>query len=194
MGDRSEKQLEQALGEGDEAAFARLYDRCHERVRLVAWRVSHRSDWLDEILNESWCRAYEQRRAYDSSRPFVVWMAGIVQNVYREHCRKSPTTTGDRPDERISFESPETVASEAELLSGLNECMGRLSPEDAVVVRRRYFDGATLRVIAEELRIPESTLRSQRLPAIMEALRRCMTAKGLEISEIFSAQEGPEGQ
>lgn len=194
MGERSEKQLQNALRSGDEAAFARLYDICHERVRLVAWRISHRADWLDEILNESWCRAYELRASYDPSRPFVVWMAGIVQNVYREQCRKSPLTAGDREDMREGGESPEALAAESELLSGLNDCIGRLAKEDGQIVRKRFFEGQPLRLIAEELRIPESSLRAQRLPGIMDALRRCMKGKGLEISEVFSAQDGGESQ
>ncbi len=197
MVDPSEKQLLEAVHKGDENAFARLYDLYHERVRLAAWRVTHRPDWLDEIVNESWCRAFAARKSYDPARPFLVWIAGIVQNVYREQCRKSPLTLSAGPREDSVAETgldPEEAAAEAEALSVLNECIGRLSAEDAVILRLRYFEDKPLRLVAEEVNVAESTLRAVRLPEILERLRRCMKSKGLEIPSIFSAQGPTEMQ
>lgn len=188
--------MQWAVAGGDEGAFARLYQACREKVRLIAWRVSHRADWIDEIVHDAWCRAFEQRKSYDPSRPFLVWMAGIVQNVYREQCRKSRVTISDlgsRGEEATAELGPQEIAEEAETLSGLNDCLSRLGPEDARIIRLRFFESKTLRLISEELRIAESTLRAQRLPEIMEALRRCMASKGIEISELFPAHgEGPD--
>jgi RNA polymerase sigma-70 factor (ECF subfamily) len=197
MADRSEKQLFADLRAGDDAAFDRVYDLYHQRVRLTAWRISHRRDWVDELVNETWCRAFEQRKRYQPDRSFLVWMAGIVLNVYREHCRSSPTTVGGPHDLRpaeTSDPSPESVAAEAELLVGLNDCMARLATQDARIVRLRFFDGESLRLVAQEVNVPEATLRERDLPRILSALRRCMEAKGLKIDDIFSAQGGLERQ
>ncbi len=197
---RSEKQLFQDVRAGDDSAFERIYDLYHQRVRLTAWRISHRPDWVDELVNESWCRAFEQRKAFDAGRPFLVWMAGIVLNVYREHCRKSPTTLGGSDDLRPAPSaktdelSPESIASEAELLAGLNDCMARLDPKDAEIVRLRFFDDRTLRLVAKEVSIAEATLRERDIPRILRVLRRCLESKGLKISEVFPAQEGAEPQ
>ncbi len=200
MADRSEKQLFVDLGAGDDSAFERIYDLYQERVRLTAWRISHRPDWVDELVNEAWCRAFEGRRGFDQGRPFLVWMAGIVLNVYREHCRSSPTTLGGPGDLRPADGGkkdelgPEKIASEAELLVGLNDCMARLEPKEAEIIRLRFFEGKTLRIVAKEVTVPEATLRERDLPRILQALRRCMESKGLKISEIFSAQGGLELQ
>lgn len=200
MADRTEMQLFEAVRAGDDSAFERIYDLYHQRVRLTAWRISHRPDWVDELVNEAWCRAFEKRRGFDRERPFLVWMAGIVLNVYREHCRSSPTTLG-RPDDLHPSEggetdklSPEKIASEAELLVGLNDCMSRLKPKEAEIIRLRFFEGKTLRIVAKEVTVPEATLRERDLPRILQALRRCMESKGLRISEIFPAQGGLEPQ
>lgn len=193
MADRSEKQLFADVRAGDDSAFERIYDLYHQRVRLTAWRISHRPDWVDELVNETWCRAFEQRRRFNPDRSFLVWMAGIVLNVYREHCRESPTTLGGPTDLRptqTADPSPETVASEAELLIGLNDCVARLAPQDAQIVRRRFFNGEALRLVAKEVNVPEATLRERDLPRILADLRRCMEAKGLKIADIFSAQGG----
>jgi len=194
MADPSEKTMLQAVSTGDELAFERAYGCYAERARLVAWRVSHRADWVDDILNESWCRAFDQRTAFDPERPFLVWLTGIIRNVYRESCRKSPLTLDGVGDERpgeVDRQDPGQIAHEAEVLAGLNECLVRLSAADARIIRWRYFEGRTLREVAKEAGVPESTLRDSRIPDLLGRLRRCLHEKEIEFSEIFSAQ-GPD--
>ncbi len=194
MADLSEEQMLQALSDGDERAFERAYALYAERARLVAWRISHRADWVDDILNESWCRAFDQRTAFDSERAFLVWLTGIVRNVYREWCRKSPLTLDDGADDRpgdVDQQDPEQIAHEAEVLAGLNDCLGRLPAADGRIIRLRYFEGRPLRAVAEEAGVPESTLRDRKLPDLLSRLRRCLYEKEIEFSEIFSAQ-GPD--
>ncbi len=196
MPDRSEKELLQAVPAGDDRAFERIYDRFQQRIRLMAWRVSHRADWVDDLLNETWCRAFRGRKTYNPDRPFAVWMAGILQNVYREHCRKSPTTLDSAVEVAqtaaglIDDQSPEKIAAEAEVMEGLNECIARLDDADARIIRLRFFEDLTLRAIAKEVAIPESTIRNVRLPAAYTALRKCLDKKGIKFSEVFPAQ-GP---
>ncbi|MBK8270025.1 MAG: RNA polymerase sigma factor [Planctomycetes bacterium] len=189
-----------ALSSGDERAFERVYASFHVRVRLVAFRVSHRNDWIDDLANETWCRAFNQRKNYGSDTPFLVWMAGILRNVYREFCRDSRRTIGDAT--RAAAEaagktdqiSPELVAHEAEVLDALNGCVALLGAQEARIVQLRYFQGLTLRLVAEEVKIPEATLREKTLVKITNQLRRCLERKKIDFSEIFSAQEAREIQ
>ncbi|GMU32565.1 MAG: sigma-70 family RNA polymerase sigma factor [Planctomycetia bacterium] len=198
MRDPQEERLQQAVSGGEEAAFEEVYKVFAGRVRLAAWRISHRPDWLDEIVNEAWYRAFQKRTSYDPAKPFLHWMAGIVQNVYREQCRKSPLTLGGTEesagDTRLDMVTPAQLADEAETLAGLNDCIGKLPPDEARLVRLRFFDNKTLREISAALGVPESTLRETRLPGVMDALRRCLGKKNIEISRIFPAQGGAEGQ
>jgi RNA polymerase sigma-70 factor (ECF subfamily) len=190
MSGELDKQLLARVQAGDERAFEQVYAACAERVRLMAWRLTRREQGVDDLFNETWCRAFSQRTKYDSQRPFLVWMAGILKNVYRETVRKRtdgpPTQDGDS---RIDSVSPEMIASEAESLVALKDCVERLGAEDARIVELRFFAGMTLRSVAKELSIPESTIRDTRLPVIMEALRRCLEKKGVDFS-FFSAQGG----
>ena len=201
MTDAAEAALLKAIASGNERAFEQAYDLYHERVRVMSWRIVRRGDWLDEIVNESWSRAFAGRTSYNPERPFLVWMAGILHNVYREHVRASPTTiglpTGDEDSTgrgETDGQNPEVIAGEAELLLALNDCFSRLSPEDARIVRLRFFENMTLRSIAKEVALPESTLREQRLPAALEQLRRCLKAKGVDFSQLFSAQTAGHSQ
>ena len=191
MPDSPDREIFEAVLAGNDRAFERVYDRYQQKVRLMAWGLSRRPDWVDDLTNEAWCRAFRLRRTYNPDRPFLVWFAGILQNVYREHCRNSPLTLGDqdRPEAATDIqEQPEALVSEAELLEKLNDCVGHLSTEDQTIVRLRFFQEMPLRSVAQEVKIAESTLRDVRLPAILKALRRCLSKKGIDISEFFSAQ------
>lgn len=201
MADAHETQIQQRISSGDDQAFEAAYTLFDARVRAVAWRIVRRADWLDEIVNEAWSRAYTSRTSYDAERPFVVWMAGIVQNVQREHARASPTTLGDVSPEadphgasESNGQSPETLVSEAEVMLALNDCFNRLGPEDARIIRLRYFQNMTYRSVAQEVGIAESTLREHRIPDALEQLRRCLQKKGVEIPQLFSAQTEGLGQ
>ncbi len=190
MTDPSSDELFNAVLAGDESAFEGVYNLYHQRARLIAWKVSHRADWIDDLLNEAWCRAFRLRLSYNPERPFLVWFGGILQNVYREHCRKSPTTLGaagdgpERVDGGVDLVEPEALVSEAELLAALNECTGRLSDNEARLVRLRFFQELPLRSVAKEVKIPESTLREHRLPAVIEKLRKCLARKGVDFDQI----------
>lgn len=194
MSEPTVRELCEALAGGDDRAFERLYDRYHQRVRLVAWRISHRADWVDDLLNEGWTRAFHQRSKYDPKYDFMVWVVGIVRNVYREYCRQGRLTIQHNDDVDVAADgptddmSPEALAHEAEVLFSLNECVSKLSDEDGVIVRRRFFEGASLRLIAQELNLPEATLRASRVPGVLDQLRRCLAKKNIEIPAEFSAR------
>lgn len=191
MTDSSENELLRAVASGDEKAFERLYARYQQRARLMAWRMSHLPDWVDDLLNEAWCRAFDQRTTYKPEYPFLVWLAGIMRNVYREFCRRSVPGrvegTMRSVGEGLDVETPETIVHEAELLAALNQCLDDLEPRDARIIRLRFFDGKTLNAVAKEVSVPESTLRDTRLPALLQRIRRCMEGKKMEIPEIFPA-------
>ncbi len=202
MADRSEAEILEAVSRGDTSAFEWLYDRYHQRVRLMAWRLSHRPDWIDDLVNEAWCRAFKQREKYRASTSFAAWLAGIVQNVYREQCRKSAGaaaregSSGDGiADQAESGEMrPETVAGEAEVLENLSDCVSQLSDDEGQMVRLRFFQEMPLRAMAKELGVAESTLRDNRLPAAIQKLRKCLKCKGIDFLQYFPAQEGRSDQ
>lgn len=195
MAYRSDKELFEAVAAGDDRAFEAAYDRFQRQTRLMAWALSRRADWIDDLLNETWCRAFKLRRSYRAETPFPVWLAGILRNVYREHCRTSPTTIEPEVERGGEVrETPEQLAAEAELLAGLNECVSRLSRVDTLIVRLRFFENHPLRYVAQEVGVAESTLRESRLPEIYRTLQACLEKKGLRLSELFPAQEGGELQ
>lgn len=176
------------LARGDPRVFETLYVRYNQRLRLVAWRICRRGDWIDDLTSETWRRAFERKDHFDPTRDFLVWLTGILRNVAREQARRR---RGDEPaPEQLDAIEPERIAAEAELLAALNDCVAALPPADRELVRLRFFEGRTLREVAERMKMPEATLRESRLPEACERLRDCLRSKGLEDFSLFSAQDG----
>src|SRR5262245_18289013 len=147
MVDPGEEQLLRAAAAGDDRAFEGLYARYEARVQLVAWRTCKRADVIDDLLNETWCRAYNQRTSFDPQRSFLSWIAGILMNVRREHARSTKgerdrlAAAGNGQNSPDTAESPEIAAAEAEMLAGLNDCVQRLEPAERDIIRWRFFEG-----------------------------------------------------
>ncbi|HWL92913.1 MAG TPA: sigma-70 family RNA polymerase sigma factor [Phycisphaerae bacterium] len=197
MAEPNELEISRAIPNGAERSFEQAHDLFHARVRLMAFRISHRPDWIDDLENEAWCRAFRQRTHYEPATPFLVWMAGILRNVYREFCRDSHLTVGGGgmpTSEKIDLISPEKVAHESEVLGALNECVGALPEADARIVRLRFFENLPLRSVAQEVGVPEATLREKTLVKLINQLRACLQRKNIDFSEIFSAQGRDEMQ
>ncbi|MEE8170774.1 MAG: sigma factor-like helix-turn-helix DNA-binding protein, partial [Phycisphaerae bacterium] len=62
----------------------------------------------------------------------------------------------------------------------LNGCIERLEPAERDLIRWRFFEGQSLRAVAQRLGIAESTVRENRLPAAMASIQRCLRAKGID--------------
>jgi RNA polymerase sigma-70 factor (ECF subfamily) len=161
---------------------------------MAAWRISGRADWVDDLSNETWQRAFEARSNFEPGRPFLTWLVGILRNVFREQVRLRLRRSADDPTQEEDRTDPARVAADVELLAVLDECVRGLSPDEREIVRLRFFENQTLRAMAERLRIPEATLRESRIPEVLERLRGKLEARGLAISQIFSAQTGGELQ
>lgn len=190
MTDPSEAQLTNKLAQGDARAFEGLYLLFNERVRLAAWQMCRRPDWIDDVVNEAWRRAYEARAEFDPGRPFLVWVVGILRNCCREYARSRLrlSTGGDDPLNAIADADPAHLAAQADLLAALDACVRALPAQDQAIVRKRFFEGKPLRIVAQEVGVAESTLRDGRLPDLFDRLRACLASRGLDISSIFSAQ------
>jgi RNA polymerase sigma factor (sigma-70 family) len=182
---------------GDERAFEQAYHAYGQRVRLMAWRICRRQDQIDDMVSEAWIRAFRERANYDATRPFPLWIAGILKNVYREMARANASANRPANVENragaVDDLDPESIVADAQQLDALNDCVSALGATDQRIVSLRFFEGMTLRLVAKEVSVAEATLRESRLPAIFESLRACLDKKGVPIPEIFLRTDGPGG-
>jgi RNA polymerase sigma-70 factor, ECF subfamily len=127
---------------GDREAFAQLYD-CHAAmVRAVVLAVS--GDWhaVDDMVQESFLRAYRKLATLREPALFGQWISGIARRVAREHRRSQRRNRHELRDPHApEIESREAASPEAPGRGQLELVMRRLAelPERERLAIHAFF-------------------------------------------------------
>ena len=70
-----------ASASGDERAFRRLYQATSDALFSMALRMVKRSDWAEEVLQESFVSVWRHAARYDETKgAAMTWLIRIVRN------------------------------------------------------------------------------------------------------------------
>jgi RNA polymerase sigma-70 factor (ECF subfamily) len=148
-------------------AFAELVRRHHPDVaRFVAGWMRGRED-ADEIVQETFLRAWEQIGRFRPDTNFPAWVLTIARFLCM--ARRKDRQRHPPPAPLGAVRDPEAPPL-PEKLERLREAVDRLPPHQREVVAMRFFDGLDYRAIAEITGESEVTLRS-RLHDAVERLK-----------------------
>ena len=180
--DVDEGQLILAGKAGDEAAWEALYFLHAGRVRAYLLRSGFRGPNADDLLQETFVRAFRSLGGFDGERgAFAGWLGAIARNVARRHWsrRRDPDSFDPELAERVfaGGGDPAGDSQAREESAAVSDCVAALPGELGWIVRLRYVDGMTTRGIARATDLPESTVRL-RLSEAMIRLGQCMRKKG----------------
>lgn len=140
---------------------------------LHAWARRHVAEAADadEVVQETFVRAWRRRDQYDPARGSErAWLFGIARNVVIDRHRASTRRL------RVVSSEPAEVVHESEVeraveASHVREALLALSEHHRAVIVAAYYRGCTIREAAAELGVPEGTVKS-RLHHGLRALRR----------------------
>src|SRR5690349_243890 len=122
--------------DGDVAALGVLFERHHQRVHALCYRLVRRSDAADDLVQETFLRVLRYRESFREEAAFTTWLYRIAWNACHEHWRQM------RRDESVAVAPTSTepqALTERQVL--LDAALGRLEPEQrAVLVLTRYHD------------------------------------------------------
>jgi RNA polymerase sigma-70 factor (ECF subfamily) len=138
---------------GEAEAFHGLVERYREPLYRVGYRfLGNHHDAL-EITQEAFARAWEKLERFDLSRPFSTWLFAIAANLSRDILRKRGRRNLVLSDERIRMEpggpAPEGAAAEREEAERLRRAVAELDEDKRMAIVLRYFEGKSLKEIAE---------------------------------------------
>jgi RNA polymerase sigma-70 factor (ECF subfamily) len=148
---------------GDEAAFEELFRRHRRRVALIAARFFRRREQVEEVVQESFAKAFFALGEFSNSRnaSFAAWLARIAFNVSYDELRRQKRRPEGALEElteeeagalavRLRGEGPdaEAAAVSRDLAAKL---LARLSPEDRLVLVLLDVEGLSVAEIANLL-------------------------------------------
>jgi RNA polymerase sigma-70 factor (ECF subfamily) len=155
--------------EGDRDAFSVLVERYERRVVGVALAVVHNQDDALELAQETFVRAFENLKKFESRSSFSTWLYRIAANLsidfWRREGRYNVLRGEDAENELRRMPSSQgdsyRAASQTELGDRLKEALEQLTPEHRAVVLLREVEGLSYDEISDVLQCPRGTVMSR---------------------------------
>ena len=156
---QADAELAARAGVGDEAAFEELFRRHRRRVALIASRFFRRREQVEEIVQESFAKAFFALGEFGGGRDasFAAWLARITYNACYDELRRQKR----RPEaalEEVTEEERERLRervrggadAEAQAVSRdlASKLLARLGPEDRLVLVMLEVEGLSVAEIA----------------------------------------------
>jgi RNA polymerase sigma-70 factor, ECF subfamily len=165
--------IQQALS-GNRDGFTALMGRYHAPLKRILMSILHRTEDAEDVLQETFLRAFRFLHRYDSNRSFGPWLFRIGSNLARNHLSRvrsreplSLDASPDREDsDRFDGEwtadlSTVTELEYRELLTRTKEALSGLPDDQRVILEMRLIGEMSYKEIAAALSIPIGTVMSR---------------------------------
>ena len=160
------KLLVEQARQGSQKAFSELYNTYKKTIWWTAYKIVHNIDVADDIVSMVFTKAFTKLDSYTQHISFEMWLKTITLNTAIDYIRRNKKENLNNyiDDEESTIQlqgldrSPEENYINQQNVEIVKDCMSRL--------RKRYRDlielkleGKTYQQIAEELAMPEATVK-----------------------------------
>jgi RNA polymerase sigma-70 factor, ECF subfamily len=158
--------------DGDSEAFRALVERHSRAVYRLAHRMTGTPQDAEDVVQETFLKAYKQLSRFESRSNFSTWLHRIAVNCSIDLIRARPhrESAHDGPDlEQFSADesleagcaSPERLMLSTELQDCVNTAMSSLSQMERAAFVLRHFEGRSIDEISQSLGLkPNATKHS----------------------------------
>lgn len=182
-----EQEAIQRLRRGDPGGLEPLVHCYQVQAIRTAFLITRDAGLAQEIVQESFLRAYRSIRGFDGRRPFGPWFMRSVVNATLKAMKRSERLFELDPggDEGIlaeltaQAEAVESQVESAELSQRIWDALERLSPRQRAVIVQRYFLEMSEKEMAAEGGTAVGTIKWL-LNAARERLRRLLVERSDE--------------
>ncbi|MBQ1388338.1 MAG: sigma-70 family RNA polymerase sigma factor [Clostridia bacterium] len=133
--------------------FNEIYRLYAIKIKRYFIYLTHNNDLAEELLQETFYRAYKSIDHYNGSCKMITWLYGIAKNCWLEHLRRS------KKNQEISLESmipeiptqktPEDQIIADEAVKRIFEHTGAIPEPYGEILRLRLFEGMSYSEISE---------------------------------------------
>ena len=173
---RTDAEMAAAFREGDDRAFALLYERHKRSLYAFALRMLGEADAARDIVQDVFLKVFERRRQLNKPESFRSWLFTIGRNRCVSHLRESrkQAPLDDVPEEAIAVAADTGEREAEEDVRLIRLALGRLKIEYREVLILREYQDLSYREIAEITESTESAVKSKLFKArraLHEALK-----------------------
>ena len=170
---------------GNQHAFRVLVERHSRPVFRLAFRMTGNEQDAEDVVQESFLRAYRQIERFDGRAAFGTWLYRIAANCsldllrarkIREDRRVSPTeeeSLGWLENVATQAPSPERLSQSGQIASLLRPALAQLSDMERTAFILRHYEGCDIEQISQVLGVKANAAKHTVFRAVQK-LRRAL--------------------
>ena len=165
--------------QGDSEAFRALVERHSRSVFHLAYRMTGNEQDAEDVVQESFLRAYRQLGRFEARANFATWLHRIVANcavdvMRTRHARQQRVS--DPLDEsaplQVDAPDPQRLAESTEVRERVDEALAALSPLERAAFALRHHEGRSIEEIGRTLGLGTSASKH----AVFRAVKKLRLA------------------
>jgi RNA polymerase sigma-70 factor, ECF subfamily len=166
----NEKDLITALKARDDQAFSYLYDNYSAALYTVILQIVKRPEVANDILQDVFVNIWRKMESYNPVKGrLFTWMLNISRNASIDMLRSKNYQNSQKNQEITDNVYLNTQVTQTSIDSiGLSKFLGKLRPEQRVLIELAYFKGYTQDEIAQIENIPLGTVKTRIRNALLQ--------------------------
>jgi RNA polymerase sigma-70 factor (ECF subfamily) len=173
---------------GDRDAFRVLVERHGRNLYHVAYRMTGNEQDSEEIVQETFLRAYKALERFEMRSNFGTWIYRIAVNRTLDFLSAKKTQMqnkdnyqiADEPDPENSREiqieapqpGPDRLLVSAEMKTRMAQALGLLTPVERVAFTMRHMEGRSVDEISQTLKVKTSAAKNTIFRAVRKLRQR----------------------
>lgn len=165
--------------QGDGDAFRALVERHSQQAFRLAFRMTGNEQDAEDVVQESFLRAYRELGRFQARSNFGTWLYRIVANCSVDLIRSKRSRRVESGTERFETAppedagpGPERLARSAEIRRRVALALDELSPLEQAAFRLRHYEGRSIREIGQTLGLRTSATKN----SVFRAVRKLRVA------------------
>lgn len=147
---------------GNAKAQQTLYNRYHRAMFRIALRITHDQMEAEDVLQESFVRAFRSLKTFKGDATFGAWLKRIVINTSINHIKKRKAEFVELEADRFEVAEPEAPAPKPSWsMDQLRNAISQLPDGYRTVFNLYQIEGYDHKEIGHILNISEATSKSQ---------------------------------
>jgi RNA polymerase sigma-70 factor (ECF subfamily) len=149
---------------GDGDAFRRLVEGHSRNVFRLAFRMTGNEQDAEDVVQETFLRAYRQLKSYESRSSFATWLFRIASNysldLIRSRRRRNENRAVPKEDggelDPLEFlpariPGPDRIAMSSQVQQRIAAALDELTAQERTAFVLRHFEGLSIQEIGESL-------------------------------------------
>jgi RNA polymerase sigma-70 factor, ECF subfamily len=168
--------------QGDSDAFRALVEQHSRRAFQLAYRITGNEQDAEDVVQESFIRAYRQLNRFEARAHFGTWLHRIVANcsvdlIRSRRSRYDHASTDDlgmTEQPEAEGADPERLAASAQIERRVAAALTALSPLERAAFTLRHYEGRSIAEIGKTLGLGTSATKH----SVFRAVRKLRMALG----------------